>query len=106
VLPLASITNAYGDLISAAFWIIGGLLLRYAWPRSVHKKIACGKLSEEEGRARLRKLHPKAGYVSILLGACLTCTSLFEFGLFKGFEHIIGILMIAFSVSLIAFVIW
>jgi len=104
--PLASITNAYADLITGVFFIIVGILLRYAWPGGVHKKVARGELSEEEGRDRLRRLHPKTGYVSILMGICLTLMSLFQMGLFHGFEQVLGALMIAFSIGVIAFVVW
>ena len=104
MLLATSLSNGVGDLITAAFWVLVGAWLLYRWPRSVHRKIASGKLSEAEGDARLRRLTPNSGYVAILLGIGLACVGLFQMGFFDGFEKVVGVLMLAFCFALIAFV--
>jgi uncharacterized membrane protein YjjP (DUF1212 family) len=106
LLLATSATNGFGDLIMAVFWIVMGVWLLYAWPRSIHRKIVSGKLGEEDGTARLRRLSPKTGYVAILLGICLACAALFQLGFFDGIETILGASMLAFSFGLLGFALW
>jgi len=49
---------------------------------------------------------PKSGYVSFLAAIALTGMWLFNNGFFRGIETIVGVLMLVFSVGLVAFALW
>ena len=65
--------------------------------------VARGKLSEEDARARLRMLPPKSGYIAFLLAVCLICMWCWKNRFFSGIETIVGVLMLVFSIGLLAF---
>jgi multidrug transporter EmrE-like cation transporter len=48
-------------------------------------------------------LPPKSGYILFLLAIALTCMWLFKNGFFRGIETIVGVLMLVFSIGLLAF---
>jgi hypothetical protein len=98
--------QSFGDLISATVLALLGIWLLYVWPRSIRRQIARGNLSEEDGEARLRMCPPKSGYVSFLAAIALTCMWLFDKGFFDGIETVVGVLMLAFSLGLLAFALW
>jgi hypothetical protein len=98
--------QSYGELFSAALLVLGGIWVLYVWPRSVRRQIERGDLSEEDGQARLRMCSPSSGYTAFLLAVCFTCVWLFNNGFFSGIEIIVGVLMLAFSLGLIAFAVW
>jgi hypothetical protein len=68
--------------------------------------VARGKLSEEDARARLRMLPPKSGYILFLLAVSLVCMWFWENGFFRGIEMAVGVLILAFSLGLLAFALW
>jgi hypothetical protein len=98
--------RSFGDLISATVFVVLGIWLLYVWPRSIRRQIARGNLSEEDGQARLRMCPPKSGYVSFLAAIALMSMWLFNNGFFRGTETIVGVLMLAFSLGLLAFALW
>src|ERR1700730_2136114 len=98
--------QSFGDLISATVLVLLGIWVLYVWPRSIRRQIARGSLSEEDGQARLRMCPAKSGYISFLAAIALTCVWLFNNGFFRGIETIVGVLMLAFSLGLLAFALW
>jgi hypothetical protein len=98
--------QSFGDLISATVLVLLGVWVLCVWPRSIRRLIARGKLSEEDGEARLRMCPPKSGYVSFLAAIALTCMWLFNNGFFRGIETLVGVSMLVFSVGLLAFALW
>jgi hypothetical protein len=95
-----------GDLFSAALLVLMGIWFLYIWGRSVRRQIERGDLSEEDGQARLRMCPPSSGYACFLLAISLVCMWLFKNGFFRGIETIVGALMLAFSLGLLAFALW
>jgi HAMP domain-containing protein len=95
-----------GDLFSAALAALIGVWLLYVWPRSVRRQIERGDLSEEDAQVRLRMCPPSTGYAAFLMAICFTCVWLFNNGFFSGREIIVGVLMLGFSLGLIAFSVW
>jgi len=95
-----------GRLFSAALVALMGVWFLYVWPRNVRRQIERGDLSEEDGQARLRMCPPSSGYVLFLLAILFTCEWLFDNGFFSGREIIVGVLMLGFSLGLIAFAVW
>jgi hypothetical protein len=57
-----------GGSIEACLWVAGGAYLVWMWPRHVQAQVQAGKLSEEQGRDKLKKLRPKIGYYAMALG--------------------------------------
>jgi|ERR1700736_1983360 hypothetical protein len=98
--------HSYGDLFSAALCVFMGIWQLYIWPRGIRRLVVRGKLSEEDAQARLRMLPPKSGYILFLLAIALTGMWLFQNAFFRGMETVVGVLVLAFSLGLIAFALW
>jgi len=56
-----------GGLIEYAIWFAVGAYFAWFRPRRIRKAVEAGKISEEESRARLKKISPLLGYLVMLL---------------------------------------
>jgi nicotinamide riboside transporter PnuC len=92
----------YGELIELLFFALAGVWLLYAWPRAVRRQIERKEISEEDGKARLRKLPPKHGYLLMIMGLGLTFADLWQKGFF-GYSKLLALVPGAISVGLFIF---
>ncbi len=57
-----------GACIDSGFWMCAGGYIVWLWPRRVRRDIESGKITAEEGAAKLKKFNPRLGYLVILWG--------------------------------------
>jgi len=57
-----------GECVENIIWIGAGVYVVWFWPRRVRRDIQAGAISDEQGRAKLKKFNPRFGYLIILLG--------------------------------------
>ena len=67
----------WGELISALILVLIGVWLLWFWPHNLRRKVDRKVISEETAENALSKIHPKQGYLLILIAAVLT---FMEFG--------------------------
>jgi len=96
----------YGGLGEDLVWIIVGSWLIFIRPRRIRHKVTRGELNEADAEAKIRKLHPLAGYAVLFFGISQTYISLDQVGLFGRFELVAGIVMLGGSFGILAFAFW
>jgi hypothetical protein len=72
----ANIGQLIGTCVEYALWFSGGAYLAWFWPRRVHRDVQSGKISEEQGRQKLKKLSPLLGYL-VMVAAIVFALSKF-----------------------------
>ena len=92
----------YGSLIEDVVWLLVGVWLAYVRPHRIRRKVASAELSEDDARARLRKLPPTLGYAALFFGITQTYISFDKIGLFGRFETLASFIMLGIVVALIA----
>ena len=93
----------YGGLLEELVWIIVALWLIVFRPRSIRRKVARGELTEADAEAKIRKVHPLAGYAVLFFGISQTYLSFSQAGLLGRFDLLGAILMAAASIGFLAF---
>lgn len=66
-----------GSCIEYALWFAGGAYLAWFWPRRVRRDIQSGKISEEQGRAKLKKFSPLLGYLVMIAAVAFALSNFF-----------------------------
>jgi hypothetical protein len=92
-----------GEAITDVILLLIGVWLLWLWPRSVHRKIERGELSEEAGETALRKIPPKQGYLIMIVAIGLMFMKLWQVGFF-GYSKLLALVPATFSVGL--FILW
>jgi len=57
-----------GGCVEDLIWVGAGIYVVWFWPRQVRRDIESGKTTEEQGLAKLKKFHPRLGYLIIIFG--------------------------------------
>jgi hypothetical protein len=57
-----------GSCVEYLIWIGAGVYLVWFWPKRVRRDILAGKISEDEGRAKLTKFKPWVRFMFIVYG--------------------------------------
>jgi hypothetical protein len=65
-----------GSCVEYALWFGVGAYLAWFWPRRVRRQIESGKLTEEQGRQKLKKFSPLLGYL-VMVAAIVFALSQF-----------------------------
>jgi len=65
-----------GSCVEYALWFGAGAYLAWFWPRRVRRQIHSGKLTEEQGRQKLKKFSPLLGYL-VMIAAIVFALSRF-----------------------------
>jgi hypothetical protein len=57
-----------GGCVEALMWVGAGIYIVWFWPIHVRRDIASGKVTEEQGLAKLKTFNPRLGYLVIVWG--------------------------------------
>jgi small-conductance mechanosensitive channel len=93
----------WGELISALILVLIGVWLLWFWPRNLRRKVDRKVISEETAENALSKIHPKQGYLLILIAVVLTFMEFWKAG-FLGYSRLLALIPAAVSIGL--FVLW
>jgi len=65
-----------GSSIEHALWFCAGAYLAWFWPRRVQRDVQSGRITEEQGREKLKKLSPLLGYLVMIAAIFFTLSDL------------------------------
>ena len=66
-----------GGCIEYAIWFGVGAYLAWFWPRRVRRDVQSGKISEEQGRQKLKKFSPLLGYLVMVAAVAFALSQFF-----------------------------
>src|SRR5947209_4676510 len=66
-----------GSCVEYALWFAGGAYLAWVWPRRVRRDVQSGKITEEQGRAKLKKFSPLLGYLVMIAAIAFALSNFF-----------------------------
>lgn len=72
----AHVWQMIGSCIEYAAWFGAGAYLAWFRPRRVHRDVQLGKISEEQGRQKLRKFSPLLGYLAMIAAVLFALSEL------------------------------
>jgi len=57
-----------GSCVEDLIWVGVGVYVVWFWPRRVRRDVQAGTMSDEQGRAKLKKFNPRIGYLIAIFG--------------------------------------